>query len=703
MKPFFANLTVFSLLTFHASAQSPDAPAKSAEPAAITQLPEVDVIAHLNAVQNDIVPSLGATSYSISSQRMESQSQGEDASFSQTILRIPGVAQDSFGQLHVRGDHANLQYRINSVLIPEGISGFGQELDTRFVDNLSLITGALPAQFGYRTAGIVDIHTKSGDALNGGEISIYGGSYDTYHPSIQYGGTEGKLSYYFTASYLHDNIGIENPNGRSRPIHDETNQEKSFGSISYLLDDTSRLSLLLSASYGHFQIPNNPDQTPAFILSGVKPFNSSALNENQQEQNYYSILSYQKTVGDLNYQISAFTRYSGVLYNPDLAGDLTFNGVAGRIDRSIFSTGLQTDGSYLLNEHHTLRAGFSFTSELAKVDTSTAVFPTDSSGALSSSNPFTIQDDGQKHGYVYGAYLQDEWKLGRLTINYGGRFDVLDAFVNENQLSPRINFVYEATNATTLHAGYARYFTPPPLELVQQGSISKFANTTNAPASSLDSPVLSERDHYFDVGITEKISNTFKVGLDGYYKKAQNLLDEGQFGQALIFSPFNYAHGQVYGVELSANYQEGNFSAYSNLAVSRATAGDIISGQFEFDPTELAYVKTHSVFLDHDERIAASTGISYTWKDTRFSADMLYGSGLRAGFANTEKLQAYWPVNIGVEHTFDLGGKHKLKARVDVVNLFDQVYELRAGTGIGVGAPQFGQRRGIYCGMSYSF
>ena len=280
---------------------------------------------------------------------------------------------------------------------------------------------------------------------------------------------------------------------------------------------------------------------------------------------------------------------------------------------------------------------------------------------------------------------------------------MLDAFVNENQLSPRINFVYEATNATTLHAGYARYFTPPPLELVQQGSISKFANTTNAPASSLDSPVLSERDHYFDVGITEKISNTFKVGLDGYYKKAQNLLDEGQFGQALIFSPFNYAHGQVYGVELSANYQEGNFSAYSNLAVSRATAGDIISGQFEFDPTELAYVKTHSVFLDHDERIAASTGISYTWKDTRFSADMLYGSGLRAGFANTEKLQAYWPVNIGVEHTFDLGGKHKLKARVDVVNLFDQVYELRAGTGIGVGAPQFGQRRGIYCGMSYSF
>jgi hypothetical protein len=82
---------------------------------------------------------------------------------------------------------------------------------------------------------------------------------------------------------------------------------------------------------------------------------------------------------------------------------------------------------------------------------------------------------------------------------------------------------------------------------------------------------------------------------------------------------------------------------------------------------------------------------------------MLYGSGLRAGFANTQKLASYWPVNLGIERTFDLGGTHKLKARIDAVNVFDQVYELRDGSGIGVGAPQFGQRRGLFLGVSYSF
>ena len=702
MKTFPVLLASVSLLALCASAQTPASLEKPIDQP-VTQLPEVSVVAHLDQDRNEIVPALGATSYSISSQRLETQSQGSDAPFNETILRIPGVAQDSFGQLHVRGDHANLQYRINDVLIPEGISGFGQELDTRFVDHLSLITGALPSQFGIRTAGIVDIHTKSGDDLKGGEISMYGGSFGTLRPSIEYGGIDGRLSYYFTASYLQSDIGIENPTNRPRAIHDETQQEKFFGSISYLIDDTSRLNLLLSSSYGHFQIPNNPNQTPAFTLSGVKPFNSSLLNENQREQNYYSILSYQKSAGDLNYQISAFARYSGLLYTPDPAGDLIFNGVAGRIDRNIFSTGLQSDASYRLTDNHTLRGGLSFTSELAKVNTSTNVFATDAMGNQTSFDPFNIIDDSKKQAYLYGAYLQDEWKIGALTINYGARFDMSDAFLRENQLSPRINFVYELTESTTLHAGYARYFTPPPLELVQQSSITKFAGTTNAPANPLNSPVLSERDHYFDVGAVEKISRNFQIGLDGYYKKAQDLLDEGQFGQALIFSPFNYKQGQVYGVEFTANYQQDNFAAYTNLAVSRATATDIISGQFEFDPTELAYIKTHNVYLDHDERIAASTGMSYDWAGTRFSADLLYGSGLRAGFANTQKLGVYYPLNLGVSHTFNLGGGHKLKARIDLVNVLDQVYELRSGTGIGVGAPQFGQRRGIYFGLGYTF
>ena len=166
-------------------------PSPSATPGTATTNSIVVTSQALDISREQIVPSLGATRYTVGPDRLGEQAQGEDAPFNQTILRFPGVAQDSFGQLHVRGEHANLQYRLDDVLLPEGIAGFGQELSTRIIDSISLITGALPAQFGFRTTGVIDIHTKSGTAFTGGEASLQVGSFDTIMPSFEYGGLAG--------------------------------------------------------------------------------------------------------------------------------------------------------------------------------------------------------------------------------------------------------------------------------------------------------------------------------------------------------------------------------------------------------------------------------------------------------------------------------------------------------------------------------
>jgi hypothetical protein len=60
-------------------------------------------------------------------------------------------------------------------------------------------------------------------------------------------------------------------------------------------------------------------------------------------------------------------------------------------------------------------------------------------------------------------------------------------------------------------------------------------------------------------------------------------------------------------------------------------------------------------------------------------------------------------VNLGAEETFKVGRKQFLKARVDIVNITDNVYELRDGGGIGVNAAQFGMRRAIFGSLSYVF
>src|SRR5438309_394785 len=179
-----ASITMAQDATASPSPSSPP----GASPASRTATAESVVVTsqELDVSREQIVPSLGATRYTVGPDRLNQQARGEDAPFNQTILRFPGVAQDSFGQLHVRGEHANLQFRINDVLLPEGITGFGQELQTRLVDNVRLITGSLPAQYGFRTAGIVDIRTKTGAFNPGGEASLYGGSYNTVRPSVEY-------------------------------------------------------------------------------------------------------------------------------------------------------------------------------------------------------------------------------------------------------------------------------------------------------------------------------------------------------------------------------------------------------------------------------------------------------------------------------------------------------------------------------------
>ena len=705
MKKFVITAAALLAVASFAAAQDAVQPAASPTSVATAETERVVVQSEaLDVSREQIVPSLGATRYTVGPDRLDSQAQGENASFNQTILRFPGVAQDSFGQLHVRGEHANLQYRIDDVLLPESIPGFGQELETRFADNISLITGALPAQFGFRTTGVIDIHTKSGAAFQQSEASVYVGSFDTIKPSFESGSVIGKLSSYVSTSYLHSGIGIENPTGSSNPIHDNTDQDKLFGYFSYIFDETSRLTLLLSGNHSDFQIPNNPGQTGAFTDMGRSTFDSSKLDENQTEQSSYAILTYQKTVDDFSMQASIFTRYSSVLFRPDDVGDLIFNGVASRVDRDILSNGVELDASYKLNDQHTLRGGLLFSEQHATVGTATLVFPVDANGNQTSDVPLNIVDNSDKYGYFYGFYVQDEWKpFEQLTINFGGRLDFVNAFVSENQLSPRLNIVYEPFKGTVIHGGYARYFTPPPLENVDQSTIAKFAGTTNESAITNDSPVTSERAHYFDVGVTQKLAEGFNVGLDGFYKSSHSTLDEGQFGQALILSSFNYKRGEIYGGELTSSYDHGPFSAYLNAGYEWARGTQVSSAQFLFDPAELAYINNHWVFLDHDQRFTASTGVSYTWNDWKAAVDGLYGNGLRRGFANTQKNPPYETFNLSLQRRFKLTEKTSVVVRFDVVNLLDKIYELRDGSGIGVGAPQFGQRRGFYGSVAFDF
>jgi outer membrane receptor protein involved in Fe transport len=589
-------------------------------------------------------------------------------------------------------------------MLPDGVGAFGQILDTGIVGSLALLTGALPVQYGLRTAGVVDIQTKASAFDNSGTVGVYGGSRGTITPSIEYGGTVGSTQYYVTGRYFGSDIGLENPTPALGAIHDHTDQGKGFAYASTVIDPTLRLTFMSGVSDSRYQIPNNPGQAPAFTAFGVSNFDSSQLRETQTEFNQFNVLALQYSHEGLDVQTSYFNRTSIVHFQPDPIGDLVFNGVASDIYRRSFVNGIQSDGSYRLSDAHTLKFGMTVSAEQGFVSNSSTVLPVDADGNPFDS-PFSVVDQSARTGVLFGTYVGDEWKINnQLTLSTGLRFDQMWQYTDANQFSPRVSLTYKPFEDTTFHAGYARYFTPPSLVLAAPTNLGLVNGTTQQPAVNQADPVQPERSHYFDIGVTQKVLPGLEVGVDAYYKLATDLLDDGQFGAAYVLTAFNYAKGENEGIEFKATYKNGGFNAYGNIAIAKQIASNVVSNQFLFDADELAYIASHYVYTDHAQIVSGSAGASYLWNGTRFSADLLFGSGLRSGFANTDTLPWYSQVNVGISHEFKwTDGTKPTTVRLDVVNLFDEVYALRDGSGIGVFAPQYGPRRGVFAGVSQKF
>ncbi|HEV2954740.1 MAG TPA: outer membrane beta-barrel protein [Xanthobacteraceae bacterium] len=213
---------------------------------------------------------------------------------------------------------------------------------------------------------------------------------------------------------------------------------------------------------------------------------------------------------------------------------------------------------------------------------------------------------------------------------------------------------------------------------------------------------------------------SLELGASAYYKIAQDLIDDGQFGQAYVLTAFNYEKGENYGGEVKLKFRYENFSAAANFAYGLQHATRVASNQTLFSPDDLVYLQTHWIHTDHDQTYTASGRVAYRWTDTHTpldgtaaSATFIFGSGLRTTpdnlppgevCPNCDHLPSYYQINTGLSHEFANGWNGlPYTVRFDVVNVTDNVYQIRNGSGIGVFAPQFGPRRGYYMGISQKF
>lgn len=671
----------------------------------------------LDAARDAIDPSLGANVTALDRAALDVQPGGVDRAMKGVLLQTPGIAQDSDGDgdIHIRNEHGNVQYRLNGITVPNSFAGFGAPVDPRVAESIEVITGALPAQYGLRTAGIVSLKTRAQGFDFDGDVGVYGGGNGTFQPSFTLRDGIGSLNYFVSGSYLTNDQGISNPTASRHAIHDRTRQYRGFAYISDVLSDSSRISAFGGTSIGDFQIPNTPGLAPTFAFDGRTTFDSSKLDQNQKQQTHFGVLAYQYSGEVMDVQVAPFVRYARAHYTPDPdGGQLLFNGVDTELTQASTAYGIQADASWHGWDGHTIRFGGFWQHDKTRTDSLNRVFPLDASGNQATDIPKTIPVVQAALGNTYSAYLQDEWKLSdAITVNYGVRYDLFDGIVREHQWSPRASVVFHPSGGFTLHAGYARNFTPPPQELIAGGTLTAFAGTTGAAPTQTADPVRAERQHSFDIGVQQVIGGRLTLGLDAYYKLARNLLDEEHFGSTLIQSPFNYDKSKGWGVEASANFEHGPVEAYVNVARGQQKARRIVSNQFFFDSAELDYIDRHYIFTDHSQKWTVSGGGALRLQDglgkLQPSVDFIYGSGLRAEdpagiVPNGGTQKGYVQVNAGIMQV--IGGTEEDKnwsVRLDVTNLFDKKYLIHDGSGVGAGQPEYGPRRAVFVGVRKSF
>ena len=409
----------------------------------------------LDEARSSIQPSLGATIYDFTPRTIDNIPQGENAPLNQVLLRAPGVVQDSFGQIHVRGDHGNVQYRLDGVQLPEGLSLFNNVLATRYADQMSLLTGALPAQYGLQTAGVVDIALKSGTTNPGAEVSITGGSRNYSQPAFSYGGRTGAIDYFAAGQYIHNGLGIENPTSSFTPIHDDTDQWYGLAKITGIIDEQTRGSAFIAGgASSRFQIPNIPFQAPNFTVNGqttgTARFSTSASGSRPTSASPRC----RRATRTLDFQLSGFARYSSLSYQPDAVRRPAVQRHRA-VDQADQLRRRRAGRRLLEGRRQATRcAAASWCSASAPPASPRAIpcrwcrDPDDpTSDLIPSDQPIGFTDGSDLIGWTYSVYLQDEWRVvPTVTVNFGLRFDAINGATQENQLSPRINVVWQPSD-----------------------------------------------------------------------------------------------------------------------------------------------------------------------------------------------------------------------------------------------------------------
>ncbi len=444
----------------------------------------------------------------------------------------PGWLYEGNAVLHPRGSEYQTQFVVDGIPLTDNRSpSFGPELEADDVDSISIYTAGIPAEYGRKMGGVVELNTLQ-DTTPGfhGEAVLSGGSYDTAGAFFKGQYVWGKNSLGVSASgdgtahYLNP-VVTQNYTNRGTAGDFSANYERDF-------TPNDRLTMSIRHEFSRYRLPNEEIQESAGQLQTADNFETMG------------IISYQHT-----FSPHAVGRFSGMVR--DNANDFysNLNSTPIQITQHNWFREGYFEGAFTVDHgRHELKAGFesdnlflneNFHYVIPEVDTQLAYFD--------SSTPLTFSFAANRPDLEQAVFVQDLIRAGDWTINAGVRWDHYQLILNRQATQPRLAISrYFPGPGIVVHFSYDRVFQTPSFENILLSSSTAAAGLDTI---SLQLPVQPSEGNYYEAGLTKAFSNKFKIDTNYFRRVVNNYADDDQIENTTISYPVAFEKAIIYGGE----------------------------------------------------------------------------------------------------------------------------------------------------------
>jgi outer membrane receptor protein involved in Fe transport len=530
------------------------------------------------------------------------------------VASTPGFVPDDNGRLHPRGSESQVQFVVDGVPITDNLSAiFSTSLDTRTMRTVEVLTGGIPAEFGDKLAGVINVNTRSGlEMPTQGGISLSGGSFSTGEVGVDFSthtekfGLLTNLSSTTSKRYL-DPPTIDN-------FHNFGRTGKGFLRLDYQFSPNDHVRGTFTFGGSNFYVPNRLEQE----IAGQDQ--RQRLRDNSQSITYEHIFS-PNTLG----QFSFFNRYgtarlaSNPLSTPAVAfQDRSLQNIGGLASLTLTrgSHNIKFGGQMTFTPVHERFSFYPTVPFEDFVDENGTVVP-NPINSFNAAHPFVFE--GHKTGRALSAYIQDRFQLFRnFTLDLGLRYDNYKLVIKDDAFSPRIAIAYYIPRTkTTLRASYNRFFQPPPAENLLLASSTEAAALSPLAVVQGQSgarPILVDKENAFEVGAQQQLGNFFRLNMTVYQKRIENFADKDQFIETGVIFPIAISQGRVTGEELRLESADihgfRGFVSYANAYAYGVTP--ISGGLFLGEAVESLNDPGVKFAADHDQRNSLQFQVNYT-------------------------------------------------------------------------------------------